>query len=485
MRRYTLITAILLTSLIHIVSAQAPDTLWTKTYGTAGNEAVYSIDQTADGGFIMGGAVNFGSDTSDLWLIRTNSQGDTLWTRTFGGPGEDVCQSGQATYDGGYIMAALGEMWLIKTDANGDTLWTRRTGGPGGSEAPWVEQTADSGYIITGNITDEVNHAQVGLIKTDSVGNTLWTKTYGGTGDEFGRSVQQTTDSGYIIVAVRPANGSQDIWLLKTDTDGDTTWTRTFNVGSDGDGSKVMQTADSGYAILGLIFGTLESPEPDSEDRDWLLIKTDSLGTLQWSQTFGADSMDQSMDMLLTDDGGFLLTGWLDRSDIERTADLWLVKADELGDTLWTTVLGGTSMDVGIGLVQIAEGEYAVAGGTGSWGAGGFDGWLVRYGEAVVAVDEAPNMPAEFVLHANYPNPFNPITTIRYDLPELANVSLIVYDLLGREVVRLVEGQVEVGYHMVVWNGRTADGLEMSTGVYIARLVTAEYSKSIKMLLLK
>jgi hypothetical protein len=102
-----------------------------------------------------------------------------------------------------------------------------------------------------------------------------------------------------------------------------------------------------------------------------------------------------------------------------------------------------------------------------------------------VALDGLAGIPEEYALHANYPNPFNPSTTIRYDLPEAADVILTVYDLLGREVMQLAGGYREAGYQVANWDGRNASGREVPTGVYIARLVTPEYSKSIKMLLLK
>jgi hypothetical protein len=101
--------------------------------------------------------------------------------------------------------------------------------------------------------------------------------------------------------------------------------------------------------------------------------------------------------------------------------------------------------------------------------------------QTLVGITEAPTvLPSVFALHQNYPNPFNPVCTIRYDLPQASNVVLIVYDIIGREVARLVDGFMELGYHGVQWNGR-----DFASGIYIARLVTLEYSKSIKMVLLK
>ncbi|MCK4579189.1 MAG: hypothetical protein KAU50_10390, partial [Candidatus Marinimicrobia bacterium] len=377
MSRHALNTWTMALIFVSIASAQ-PDTLWTKTYGTAGEELLYSIDQTADGGFVMSGITGWGTGSDDYWLVRTDASGDTIWTRTYGGPGADETQSGQLTTDGGYIMAGLGEMWLIRTNENGDTLWTLRSGGPGGSESPHVALTNDGGYIITGNFPDEVNHAQVGIVKVDDLGNILWTKTYGDPDDEFGSFVQPTADNGYVILGYKDITyPNHEFWLLKTDAAGDTTWTTVIPT-ANGEANVVRQTADGGYAIFGLIFGTLAAPDNDAP-RDWLLIKTDASGNVDWSQTYGSLGDDQSMDMIITDDDGFLLTGWSHQTDLED-ADLWLVQTDTSGAEVWDTFVGSTGMDIGIGLVQIADGEYAITGGTGSWGAGGFDGWLVRFG---------------------------------------------------------------------------------------------------------
>ncbi|MCH8837552.1 MAG: T9SS type A sorting domain-containing protein [Candidatus Marinimicrobia bacterium] len=481
----------LITTLAIVLSStllgQAPDTLWTKTYGSTRDAILFSIDQTADGGFIMSGSVGLFADSSVFWLVRTKADGDTLWTRTYGDPdSNNICQSGLLTFDGGYIMAGLGGMWLIKTDADGDTLWTRRTGGPGGQEPVMVAQTADSGYIITGNIAEAGLNAQLGLIKTDSQGNTQWTKTCGGPGDEFGGFVQQTADSGYIILGTIIGEGGvgRDIWLLKADAEGDTTWTTTFTLG-EGEPNVVRQTADSGYAIFGLIQGTLDAPVTGGDDRDWLLIKTNNLGNLEWSRTYGGDLQDQSMDMILTGDGGFLLTGFLDLTASGNSVDLWLVRVDSLGDTLWTTTVGDAADDGGLGLVQIAEGEYAVAGFTGSFDAGEIDGWLVRFGDVVISVAEKPATPTVFALHANYPNPFNPTTTIGFELPVAAVVTLTVYDILGQEVRRLANRTMGAGYHQADWDGRTSDGREAPTGIYFAQLVTPTSTRAIKMVLLK
>ena len=169
-----------------------------------------------------------------------------------------------------------------------------------------------------------------------------------------------------------------------------------------------------------------------------------------------------------------------------QDADLIIIHVDSNGATLWTRHVAGLGFDFGFDLVELGDDEYLIAGGTVTdFGTGILDGWLVRLGTGVQAVADRSGIPKQFTLYANYPNPFNPSTIIGFDLPRAAVVTLTVYDILGRELARLVNRPMGTGYHQAVWDGRTANGKEAPTGIYIARLVTPGYAKSIKMVLLK
>jgi len=193
-------------------------------------EEVLSIQMTSDGGYIMtGSTMSFGAGNSDVYLIRADSMGNIIWTRTYGGAGVDLGHAVQQTTDGGYIVAGrtlsfgagFDDVYLIKTDAAGDTLWTKAYGGGGFDGARDVRQTTDGGYIV-GCHTNSFGAGAIDiyLIKTDSIGNVLWAKTYGGTKGELIRSVRQTTDGGYIALGGTQSfvNGNDDIYLVKTDS---------------------------------------------------------------------------------------------------------------------------------------------------------------------------------------------------------------------------------------------------------------------------
>ena len=151
---------------------------WQRTYGGAGNDAGYSVQQTTDGGYIIAGTYDFYGANQQVYLIKTNASGDTLWTRTYGGAGDDYGKSVQQTQDGGYIIAGYttsfgagnDDVYLNKTNANGDTLWTRTYGGTNWDYSRSVQQTQDGGYIVAGMTSSFGNSAQVYLIKTDSLG---------------------------------------------------------------------------------------------------------------------------------------------------------------------------------------------------------------------------------------------------------------------------------------------------------------------------
>ena len=196
--------------------AQAPDTLWTKTYGRSNSsDDGNSVQQTSDGGYIVAGSTSsLDSGISDIYLIKTNSLGDTLWTKTYGDSWNEG-KSVQQTSDGGYIIAgSFGDalfnsnVYLIKTDSSGDTLWTKTFGGfirAGGNS---VQQISDGGYIVTGFTMGLIGET-VYLIKTDSSGDTLWAKTYGGIFGDGGNSVQQTSDGGYIVAGFTITRAAQ------------------------------------------------------------------------------------------------------------------------------------------------------------------------------------------------------------------------------------------------------------------------------------
>ena len=342
--------------------------VWEKNFGGMGSDDGYSVKQTTDGGYIVTGfTTSFGNNFGNIYLIKTDENGDSLWTKTFGGSVNNGASSVQETNDGGYIITGLTngdslsdyDVYLIKTDENGDSLWAKTYGGMEGDGGYSVEQTTDNGYIITGNTNSFGNgNDDVYLIKTDENGDSLWTKTYGGMLMDIGSCVQQTTDGGYIITGKTaiPFAGYK-IYLIKTDENGDSTWTKTYGSTHDIWGRFVQQTNDGGYILIGSGGGIN-------------LIKTNENGDALWTKTFGKN-LYYGNSVQQTNDEGYILTGTTNsttNSFGNGSIDVFLIKTNENGDSLWTKTYGGINQDKGSSVQQTNDGGYIITGSTSSFG---------------------------------------------------------------------------------------------------------------------
>ena len=239
--------------------------VWNKTYGGTGNDRVWSAVQTADGGYAIAGyTTSFGAGGDDVWLVKTDSAGDALWNHTYGGKGNDVAFSVVQTTDGGYALAgdttSFGagswDFWLVKTDSTGNMVWNK-TYDRTSQDWVWsVVQTSDGGYALAGASGSSSNAglSDFWLVKTDSSGDMLWNQAYGGVNFDRGYSVVQTVDGGYIVAGETSSFGAgdSDVWLVKTDSIGNMVWNKTYGGANPDWARSVVQTSDGGYAIAGM-----------------------------------------------------------------------------------------------------------------------------------------------------------------------------------------------------------------------------------------
>ena len=366
--------------LVLTLSAQPPDTLWTRTYGGSSNDRGYSVGITSDGGYIITGETySFGAGGYDLYLIKTDSLGNTIWTKTYGGSSNDYGYSVQRTTDGGYIIvgstysgsATTFDVYLLKTDSLGDSLWARTFGGPYSDYGHSVQETKDHGYIVTGAYAEN-GYTDVYLLKVDSLGNTQWTKRYDRTNYDAGASVKQTSDSGYIIAGTTKGSG-YDVYLLKTDENGDTIWTRTFGTVYHDYSHQVYQTTDGGYIIVGWTDRT------GNGQNDVYLIKTDSKGNATWIKQYGGPYPDLGYDVKQTQDG-YIIAGatW---PILVGDYDVYLLKINLSGDSLWAWLYPaiGKYRDKGYSIQLTDDGGYIVCGSTETFGSGSSDVYLIKF----------------------------------------------------------------------------------------------------------
>jgi hypothetical protein len=344
-------------------------------FGGSEREWFSSGQQTSDDGYILvGSTYSYGAGESDIWLIKTDKFGIKQWDRTFGGSNPDGGACVQQTTDDGFIITGIkddGYVWLIKTDCTGIMQWNKTFYKNKINKGVSVQQTSDNGYILLGNTdTYTPNNSDLWLIKTDEFGNVQWNKTFGGSDDEYGYSVNQTFDGGYVIIGVcniyNIAVGN--VWLIKTNNSGIMEWSKTFG-GSQRDwGYSGKQTSDGGYIITGF------TRSYSKGESDLWVIKTDVSGNEIWNKSFGGEKYDTGKSIHQTTDGGYIIIGELDTNGI----DIWLLKLDNFGKEQWSRTFGGTDVDRGVDGMQTSDGGYVIVGHTYSYGEGEYDALLIK-----------------------------------------------------------------------------------------------------------
>ncbi len=352
MKRFTLLGVVAAV----LVATLAPATRWWRTFGGTETDIGYCVQQTSDGGYIVSG---YTGSFSGMWLLKLDSLGHEEWSKTYG---NSDAFSVRETSDGGYIT--VGHQ-IIKTDENGNTVWTRNYG----AVARCIQITEDENFVVTGEKSNSL-----WLMKISAVGDSLWARTYMiGNAGNTGHYVEQTSDNGYIITGVWVEEDPEiqdwktGLWLLKADVNGDTLWTRSYggdDWGQSDRGNCVRQTETGDYIIAGHL-------------NNYSLIKTDYHGDTLWCKIRSGEGHCVEQ----TSDSGFILVGGTKSGTLlsePMGGNLWLVKMDANGDTVWTREYGGEETDAGRYVQQTTDTGYIVVGYTHSFGSGGGDLYLLK-----------------------------------------------------------------------------------------------------------
>lgn len=430
-KRFTLCIICVLVLIPVTVLSTPPDTMWTRTYGGYGNDIGYAICSCLDGGYLVAGYTSsYGNGPQSAYFVRINEIGDTLWTRAYGGSSWDGAHYAYATTDTGYLIAGYTEsfgsggkdMYLLKLNQHGDTIWTKTYGSYLQDCAYVLCAAHDGGYLVSGyrDGPSGWTKGDLWLLKIDEYGDTLWTRVYGGTGDDYGISLRHTLDGNYIISGVNShqSAGGKDAWLLKINTVGDTIWSRVYGGSLEDVGYGVNVTSDSGYIMTGYINGTGAWTAGDL----WL-IKTDAYGDSLWTKVYGSTGEDFGFEVYETPDHGFIIAG--ETGFGAGQVDVWLVRTDQYGDTAWTQTYGGAARDASLGLCVTGEGGYAIAGHTSSFGSGNADVFVIK---------TSPDLGIR-TQHGRSVNPPPYHTTIvSGSLPKFQNIESRIYDVLGQQI---------------------------------------------------
>ena len=355
---------------------------WERTYGERGHDWGEAVEQTEDGGYIIAGTSDrtdsSGAGKGDIWLVKTDGNGTMLWERSFGGPEWDDGYSVEETREGGYAITGSygGDLWLIRTDEKGSEIWNKTFGGLREDWGESVEQTEEGGFIIAG-VTDRISSSVAGsgdlyLIKTDKNGSKIWDINLGESGSDWGRSVQQTSDGGYIVTGLLD---DKYLWLIKFDGNGSKLWETTFAGAGRAEGYSIQPITEGGYIVAGLtasLSGNL--------NEDLLLIKYDEKGNKLWDKSYGGSDRDWGESIQRTEDGGFIIAG-VTYSSGGGGGDIWLFRTDRNGTVLWDRTYGDAARAEGRSVQLTDDGGYIIAGLTESSEAGYEDLWLIKTDE--------------------------------------------------------------------------------------------------------
>jgi hypothetical protein len=395
--------------------SQAPTKQGDADFGGSENDQFAAGQQTNDGGYIWGGYSESGISgdktqasrgSSDYWIVKTNANGVKQWDARFGGTSVDQLTCLQQTEDGGYILGGISfsgiggdktqssqgssDYWIVKINKNGNKQWDARFGGAFEDELHSIQQTSDGGYIlggasISGISGDKTQESRGGkdfwILKTDANGTKQWDARFGGTAFEELFSIRQSKDGGYIMGGYSlsdpggdktdPSRGRYDYWIVKTNADGVKQWDASYGGKDDDWLTQIRQTKDGGYILGGWSWSgsTGDKSQPSKGDNDYWIIKIDARGVRRWDAAFGGSSNDYLTPVEQTADGGYILGGYSsspvsgDKTQAgEGGTDYWMVKTDVDGVKQWDADFGGSEFDFLYALQQTKDGGYVLGG---------------------------------------------------------------------------------------------------------------------------
>lgn len=405
---------------------QAPEIEWQNTIGGGGTEQLYAIEQTADGGYILGG--NSGSNISgdktenciglfDFWIVKLNNSGTIEWQNTIGGTSSDNLTSLSQTNDGGYIVGGYSQSgisgdkneanigsddyWILKLDSLGNIEWQNTIGGTSSDKLRSLIETSDGGYIaggtsesiISGDKTEDSEGLQdYWIIKIDSLGNIEWQNTIGGNASEAQNGLKQTNGGEYLVggssnsdisgdkneasIENPLGNNTSDYWILKISNIGVVEWQTTVGGNSEDNLRSVSLSTDGSYGLLGGSSLSGVSADKITEnfgDTDYWIISLDSLGEIEWQKGFGGNSSDEFQSFYKTFENGHIMCGYSlsgmtgNKSEPNYgMEDYWIIRIDSSGNILWQNTLQGNDQDRANIILQTFEGGYLVGGHSGS-----------------------------------------------------------------------------------------------------------------------
>jgi uncharacterized delta-60 repeat protein len=327
---------------------------WTKTIGGSGSDGALSIIQSSDGGYVVAGYTSsFGAGGYDFYIVKLDSSGNVIWTKTIGGRFNDEAWSIIQSSDGGYVVAGytssfrLGDrdIYVVKLDSSGNVIWTKTIGGGNLDYALSIIQSSDGGYVVAGyTVSFGAGWMDIYVVKLDSSGNVIWTKTISGSGNDAALSIIQSSDGGYVVAGYTSSFGAgyEDIYIVKLDSSGNVIWTKTIG-GSDSDRAySIIQSSDGGYVVAGYTSSFGAGYE------DIYIVKLDSSGNVIWTKTIGGSDSDRARSIIRSSDGGYVFAGSTTSFGVGNS-DIYVVKMDANGNVCFSQNITNYSVSSNVG----------------------------------------------------------------------------------------------------------------------------------------
>lgn len=309
------------TNIVLIRTDKYGNELWEpRQFGSLMDDAAYSLQVLPDGGFVILGSTTKETEEGDsytnMYMIRTTEEGELLWEKEYGGEFDEVGYNLQITSDGGFILIGSTEsygygnksIWLVKTDSQGDTLWTRTHGGVNDDVGMFIAET-DYGYIYTGNTRsfsrNGQSNANILIVKTNFLGRVIYSYTYGGEGNDFGKSVIPLAGGGYFLLGstVNPETNIKNIFLSLVEDDvSKPLWIKHYGGDINHAAACFKYKEDESLVITG-------TKEISPGNLEIFLLETDNGGTRNFIRTYGGNGLQRANAVDLTNDGGYVVTG--------------------------------------------------------------------------------------------------------------------------------------------------------------------------------
>ncbi len=372
------------------------------TYGGIYDDVASTIQQTSDGGYIVGGYYGMSSDTDrDMWLLKFQSNGEIAWQKQYGGTGSNIMTSIHQLDGGGYFVVGENGVkpWLLRLESEGQINWQKTYGRPDehivnpGSSVTKTDivdlvgsthKTSDNGLVMKGLIKTMILTLDSGgtsisfqdytcIRKFDMDGEIEWEKIY--EEEDFYGDIMQVSDGGYIMGANTDPSGTGniDILMLKLDSMGVIEWQKTYGGANSDIVESIHQTSDGGYIIGG------STDSFGAGDMDMWVLKLDSTGVVEWQKTYGGANWDGIPSIQQLSDSGYIVSGGTESfglGEIDKS-DIWILKLDVGGNIVWEKTYGGPNGERG-NIEQTSDGGYIIGGNTASFGAGGLDVFVLK-----------------------------------------------------------------------------------------------------------